>query len=208
MNHIVGLTSAGRVAPNLPLPCLVVATSAIRDEGTSYHYMTPAREVACPSPIVPILERELIATGWPVRSGRVWTTDAPYGETKSQLNKWADEEHSQSRCRRRRSLRLARREKPPSPALPWLATPSTIQENSSIQVRKKMGFVSSKEYFEQSDISSRVLHDQLTTKLAGRVARCTALLGKDLRLATGPFGGKGHTGNMSRSVTNATRAVL
>jgi len=53
--------------------------------------MTPAREVACPSPIVPILERELIATGWPVRSGRVWTTDAPYGETKSQLNKWADE---------------------------------------------------------------------------------------------------------------------
>src|SRR5579863_5090936 len=35
---IIGLTSAGRLAPDLPLPCLVVATAAIRDEGTSYHY--------------------------------------------------------------------------------------------------------------------------------------------------------------------------
>src|SRR3981189_3331628 len=33
---IIGLTSAGRVSPDLLLPCLVVATSAIRDEGTSY----------------------------------------------------------------------------------------------------------------------------------------------------------------------------
>src|SRR6185437_15503191 len=44
---IIGLTSAGRVAPDLPLPCLVVATSAIRDEGTSYHYLPPGKEVAC-----------------------------------------------------------------------------------------------------------------------------------------------------------------
>jgi uridine phosphorylase len=88
---IVGLTSAGRVSPDLPLPCLVVATSAIRDEGTSYHYLPPASEVACNSPVTPLLERELIATGWAVRSGKVWTTDAPYRETKVQLEKWARE---------------------------------------------------------------------------------------------------------------------
>ncbi len=88
---IIGLTSAGRVSPDLPLPCLVVATSAIRDEGTSYHYLPPDSEVACKSPVVPLLERELIATGWAVRSGKVWTTDAPYRETKAQLNKWARE---------------------------------------------------------------------------------------------------------------------
>jgi uridine phosphorylase len=67
----------------------VVATSAIRDEGTSYHYLPPDTVVACKSPVVPFLERELIATGWAVRSGKVWTTDAPYRETKTQLNKWA-----------------------------------------------------------------------------------------------------------------------
>ncbi len=88
---IIGLTSAGRVSPDLPLPCLVVATSAIRDEGTSYHYLPPDIEVACKSPVVPLLERELITTGWAVRSGRVWTTDAPYRETKVQLEKWAQE---------------------------------------------------------------------------------------------------------------------
>jgi len=88
---IIGLTSAGRVSPDLPLPCLVVATSAIRDEGTSYHYLPPDSEVACKSPVVPLLERELIATGWAVRSGKVWTTDAPYRETETQLHKWTRE---------------------------------------------------------------------------------------------------------------------
>ena len=86
---IIGLTSAGRVAPDLPLPCLVVATSAIRDEGTSYHYLPPSRAVECQSPITDLLNRELIATGWSVRCGEVWTTDAPYCETKGQLATWA-----------------------------------------------------------------------------------------------------------------------
>jgi len=88
---IIGLTSAGRVSPDLPLPCLVVVTCAIRDEGTSYHYLPPDSEVPCNSPVVPHLERELLSTGWTVRSGKVWTTDAPYRETKTQLNKWACE---------------------------------------------------------------------------------------------------------------------
>lgn len=88
---IIGLTSAGRVSPELPLPCLVVATSAIRDEGTSYHYLPPSNEVVCNSQVVPHLERELITTGWAIRSGKVWTTDAPYRETKVQLEKWSRE---------------------------------------------------------------------------------------------------------------------
>lgn len=88
---IVGLTSAGRVSPDLPLPCLVVATSAIRDEGTSYHYLPPDGEVACGSPVAALLDRELIMTGWAVHSGKVWTTDAPYRETTAQLKKWAGE---------------------------------------------------------------------------------------------------------------------
>ena len=88
---IVGLTSAGRVSADLPLPCLVVATAAIRDEGTSLHYLPGDRQVACPTAVVPFLERELAATGWTVRCGTVWTTDAPYRETQSQLQFWANE---------------------------------------------------------------------------------------------------------------------
>ena len=87
---IIGLTSAGRLAPDLRLPCLIVATSAVRDEGTSYHYLAPRQEVACPTPVAEHLERELAAaTGWNVHSGKVWTTDAPYRETREQIDNWA-----------------------------------------------------------------------------------------------------------------------
>jgi uridine phosphorylase len=87
---IVGLTSAGRVAKDLPLPCLVVITGAIRDEGTSFHYLPAAREIACPSPgLTTLLQEKLAETGWTVRCGKVWTTDAPYRETQAQLQQWS-----------------------------------------------------------------------------------------------------------------------
>jgi hypothetical protein len=41
---IVGLTSAGRLLPTLPLPSIVVADEAIRDEGTSLHYLEASAE--------------------------------------------------------------------------------------------------------------------------------------------------------------------
>ena len=46
---VIGLTSSGRVLPALPVPSFVVATSAIRDEGTSCHRQdkgTEERKVA------------------------------------------------------------------------------------------------------------------------------------------------------------------
>lgn len=87
---IVGITSAGRVAPTLPLPCVVVVDEAIRDEGTSFHYLAPSASVTCPTPIGRQLSQEMEALGWPVRRGAVWTTDAPYRETTAQLHRWAD----------------------------------------------------------------------------------------------------------------------
>lgn len=86
---IIGLTSAGRVTPNLPLPGLVVASSAIRDEGTSYHYLPPGNEVHCPDHLTAPLAGELSHDGFKVRIGKVWSTDAPYRETNAQLEKWS-----------------------------------------------------------------------------------------------------------------------
>jgi uridine phosphorylase len=88
---IIGLTSAGRVAPDLPLPSLVVASSAIRDEGTSYHYLASGSEVSCPRHLTLPMAQELLCMGLSVRIGKVWTTDAPYRETDTQLEKWAKE---------------------------------------------------------------------------------------------------------------------
>lgn len=88
---IVGLTSAGRVSPKLQIPSLVVATAAIRDEGTSLHYLPPSRLVAAPSEPVAPLTRELKGLGLPVYEGTVWTTDAPYRETRQQLDQYGEE---------------------------------------------------------------------------------------------------------------------
>ena len=82
---ILGLTSAGRVNPSLPLPSLVVVTSAVRDEGTSLHYVPPGKQIACPTPIGDLLKDELSPLGLTVVQGSVWTTDAPYRETRQQL---------------------------------------------------------------------------------------------------------------------------
>ena len=86
---ILGLTSAGRVSPSLPLPSFVVATGALRDEGTSLHYLPPGEQIACPTTIVDLLVEELGHLGPTVVQGLVWTTDAPYRETKRQIERHA-----------------------------------------------------------------------------------------------------------------------
>ena len=87
---ILGITSAGRVSPSLPLPCIVIAEQAVRDEGTSLHYLPEGETVATPTPgLVEYLAAALGSLA-PVRRGRVWTTDAPYRETREQLSRWAD----------------------------------------------------------------------------------------------------------------------
>jgi purine-nucleoside phosphorylase len=86
---VIGLTSAGRVNARLPIPSLVVATAAIRDEGTSYHYLPPAHSVEAPAKLIACLLRQLSNLGLPVHTGTVWTTDAPYRETAQDLEKYA-----------------------------------------------------------------------------------------------------------------------
>jgi len=89
MTAVVGLASAGRIGTSLPLPGIVVADEAIRDEGTSLHYMTPTPTVRGDQALAHALTAAMQPVGLPVRQGRVWTTDAPYRETRSQIDHWA-----------------------------------------------------------------------------------------------------------------------
>jgi uridine phosphorylase len=87
---IVGITSAGRVSQSLPLPSIVVVDEAVRDEGTSLHYVPSSPTIVTPTPdLVTLLTHELSALRTSVRRGTVWTTDAPYRETLDQLGMWA-----------------------------------------------------------------------------------------------------------------------
>lgn len=87
---IVGITSAGRVSPSLPLPSIVIADRAVRDEGTSLHYLPADETVATSAPLLAGHLADALADVAAVRRGLVWTTDAPYRETQAQLRRWAE----------------------------------------------------------------------------------------------------------------------
>ncbi|MCL2671532.1 MAG: nucleoside phosphorylase [Clostridiales bacterium] len=71
---------------------LIIPTAAVRDEGTSYHYIAPAREIVANVHIVQVIEETLSAKGLPYIKAKTWTTDAFYRETpaKIQLRKAED----------------------------------------------------------------------------------------------------------------------
>ncbi len=85
--HIIGYSSSGAVADWLRLPCLVVPDRALRDEGTSYHYLPPTKWVESRGNLGAILLRRSAECGLPVHSGPTWTTDAPYRETQTQIER-------------------------------------------------------------------------------------------------------------------------
>jgi uridine phosphorylase len=86
---VLGLTSAGRVCPSLPLPSFVIPTRALRDEGTSYHYIAPSSFVEAIPDLIEALYAAVQPLGRAVSRGAVWTTDAPYRETHEQLKDYA-----------------------------------------------------------------------------------------------------------------------
>ncbi len=60
-------------------------SSAVRDEGTSYHYLPPGREVHAHAAGVAALKTILVRRGVPYFVGKTWTTDAPYRETPAKI---------------------------------------------------------------------------------------------------------------------------
>jgi uridine phosphorylase len=62
-----------------------VVSGAIRDEGVSYHYLPPDREVTANESGVNALVNTLNNQGIPCRVGKTWTTDAPYRETLNKI---------------------------------------------------------------------------------------------------------------------------
>ena len=78
---LVSVTSAGELRPLGRPPYPVVIDRALRDEGTSYHYL-PASTWADADPgLVALAERGCAGLPHELYRGASWTTDAPYRET-------------------------------------------------------------------------------------------------------------------------------
>lgn len=64
---------------------LLLPTSAVRDEGTSYHYLPPSREVEPDAAAVSAIERVLQRHHIEYLRTKTWTTDAFYRETRGKI---------------------------------------------------------------------------------------------------------------------------
>ncbi len=84
---LISITSAGQILPLGHPPYMVLIERSLRDEGTSYHYLPPSPY----SHLSPALQ-EMLCTNWdhthvPLAVGASWTTDAPFRETETMIDR-------------------------------------------------------------------------------------------------------------------------
>lgn len=80
-DKIIVCGGCGVLVEGMSVGKLFLPVSAIRDEGTSYHYLPPAREVNANDYAVHTIEKVLENQGCEYLKVKTWTTDAHYRET-------------------------------------------------------------------------------------------------------------------------------
>ncbi len=70
---------------------IVIVDAAVRDEGTSFHYLPPAREVETNRAVIDLLESVARQRGATTRRGKTWTTDGLFRETLARVRQRVDE---------------------------------------------------------------------------------------------------------------------
>ncbi len=84
-NKFIVCGGAGVLRKDIAVGHLVIPTSAVRDEGASYHYLPPAREIECNPEVVAKIEEEFIKDKIEYIKAKTWTTDSFYRETEKKV---------------------------------------------------------------------------------------------------------------------------
>jgi uridine phosphorylase len=84
-NKFIVCGGAGVLRRDITVGRLVIPMSAVRDEGVSYHYLAPAREIECNPEVVGKIETEFKKSGIDYIKAKTWTTDAFYRETQDKI---------------------------------------------------------------------------------------------------------------------------
>jgi len=84
-SEIIAIGGCGALV-DIPENEMLIPTAAIRDEGTSYHYLPPAREIALDPRAASAAKQALDQLGIRSEFVKTWTTDAIYRETKDMVN--------------------------------------------------------------------------------------------------------------------------
>ncbi len=84
---LISVTSAGQVTPVARPPYFVLIQRALRDEGTSYHYKAPSLYSELRPELLQMLRGAFEKHSVPVAHGTAWTTDAPFRETATEIDR-------------------------------------------------------------------------------------------------------------------------
>jgi uridine phosphorylase len=87
VEKIVAFGTCGAMDRNIPKNTLILPTSAIREEGVSYHYLPSADEIAQKETSISTMEKIFKETSMDFITGKVWTTDAVYRETTRKIER-------------------------------------------------------------------------------------------------------------------------
>ncbi|APX73007.1 nucleoside phosphorylase [Companilactobacillus allii] len=79
--HFITFGTCGVLDSTIDRGQIVIPTTAIRDEGTSYHYQPASDEIAIDSASLAILRSTFIKNNISFEEGKTWSTDAFYRET-------------------------------------------------------------------------------------------------------------------------------
>ena len=82
---LISITSAGQITPAGQPPYFVLIDRALRDEGTSYHYLPPSQYSHINAALLRRLEGAFADATVRVLHGATWTTDAPFRETETAI---------------------------------------------------------------------------------------------------------------------------
>jgi uridine phosphorylase len=82
---LISITSSGQITPVGEAPYYILIDRALRDEGTSYHYLPPSRFADADPEVLSRLGALVEAAPISVFQGATWTTDAPYRETEEAI---------------------------------------------------------------------------------------------------------------------------
>jgi uridine phosphorylase len=85
IDKIVAFGTGGALQKDIAKNTLIIPTAAIREEGTSYHYLPPSDEVEQDEESVRMMEGVFRANSIKFMAGKVWTTDGVYRETAGKL---------------------------------------------------------------------------------------------------------------------------
>jgi uridine phosphorylase len=91
IRRFVSVGLAGSVQPDMDIGDIVVCDKAIRDEGTSYHYLPASRHAYASPDLTARLRSALDQRGVAYRVGTTWTIDAPYRETCAEIRQYQRE---------------------------------------------------------------------------------------------------------------------